>query len=105
MRYNRIGKDLFLDDTVSAYKQAKTNLSNNNPLSHSDLQALSNAIDNPVNNAKEAEKMLSNLSDDVIAENLSKATDKMIEKNLMHQRGESHLCKNYASRCKSNLCL
>jgi hypothetical protein len=27
--------------------------------------------------------MLSNLSDDVIAENLSKATDKMIEKNLM----------------------
>jgi hypothetical protein len=34
MRYNRIGKDLFLDDTVSAYKQAKTNLSNNNPLSH-----------------------------------------------------------------------
>jgi hypothetical protein len=43
----RIGKDLFLDDTVSAYKQAKTNLSNNNPLSHSDLQALSNAIDNP----------------------------------------------------------
>ena len=83
MRYNRIGKDLFLDDTVSAYKQAKTNLSNNNPLSHSDLQALSNAIDNPVNNAKEAEKILSNLSDDVIAENLSKATDKMIEKNLM----------------------
>jgi hypothetical protein len=45
---------------------------NNNPLSHSDLQALSNAIDNPVNNAKEAEKMLSNLSDDVIAENLIK---------------------------------
>jgi hypothetical protein len=42
MRYNRIGKDLFLDDTVSAYKQAKTNLSNNNPLSHSDLQALPN---------------------------------------------------------------
>jgi hypothetical protein len=54
-----------------SFKQAKTNLSNNNPLSHSDLQALSNAIDNPVNNAKEAEKMLSNLSDDVIAENLS----------------------------------
>jgi hypothetical protein len=48
---------------VTAYKQAKTNLSNDNPLSHSDLQALSNAIDNPVNNAKEAEKMLSNLSE------------------------------------------
>lgn len=83
MRYKRIGKDLFLGDIVSAYKQAKTNLSNDNPLSHSDLQALSNAIDNPVNNAKEAEKMLNNLSDDVIAENLSKATDEMIKKNLM----------------------
>jgi hypothetical protein len=72
MRYNRIGKDLFLDDIVSAYKQAKTNLSNsNNPLSHSDLQALSNAIDHPINNAKEAEKMLSSLSEDVIAENFT----------------------------------
>jgi hypothetical protein len=48
-------------------------LSNNNPLSHSDLQALSNAIDNPVNNAKEAEKILSNLSDDVIRPKISLA--------------------------------
>jgi hypothetical protein len=28
----------FLGDIVSAYTQAKTNLSNDNPLSHSDLQ-------------------------------------------------------------------
>ncbi|CAB9539200.1 Ubiquinol-cytochrome C reductase, cytochrome C1 subunit [uncultured Gammaproteobacteria bacterium] len=83
MRYNRIAEDLFLDDIVEAYKQAKTNLLTNKPLSATDFQALSNAVDNSVKNIKQAKESLGKLSDSQIEKNLSKATDRMVEKNLV----------------------
>ncbi|CAB5499971.1 Ubiquinol-cytochrome C reductase, cytochrome C1 subunit [Bathymodiolus thermophilus thioautotrophic gill symbiont] len=83
MRYNRIGKDLFLSDTVKAYEQAKANLLDKKPLSVADLQALANAVDNPVKDAKQAKALLDKLSASQIEENLSKATDKIVEKDLI----------------------
>lgn len=83
IRYNRISKDLFLEDTVKAYEQAKTSLTNNKQLSAINLAVFSKAIDAPVSNTKQIKKLLNNLSDDEIKANLGKATDKMIAKNLI----------------------
>ncbi|MBA5248820.1 MAG: cytochrome c1 [Gammaproteobacteria bacterium] len=83
MRYNRIGKDLFLNDFVESYQQAKANLSADKTLNVADLQALSNAVDVQVNSAEQVEKLLDKLSDNEIGKNLKKATDKMVEKDLM----------------------
>ncbi len=83
MRYNRIGKDLFLDDVIVAYEKAKVVLLNNQPLEHSDLVALSRAFDNKITSLNQAKRFFAKISEEEIEENLIKATDKEVRENLI----------------------
>ncbi|QKQ24818.1 cytochrome c1 [Candidatus Ruthia endofausta] len=83
MRYNRIGKDLFLDDVIATYEKAKVAVLNNQSLEHNDLTALSKAFDNEITSLEQAKSFFAKISKEEIEENLIKATDKEVEKNLI----------------------
>jgi ubiquinol-cytochrome c reductase cytochrome c1 subunit len=83
MRYNRIGRDLFLDDVIAAYEKAKVVVLNNQPLEHSDLVALSKAFDNKITSLDQAKRFFTKISEEEIEENLIKATDKEVGGNLI----------------------
>ncbi|ABL01813.1 ubiquinol-cytochrome c reductase cytochrome c1 subunit [Candidatus Ruthia magnifica str. Cm (Calyptogena magnifica)] len=83
MRYNRIGKDLFLDDVIAAYEKAKIAVLNNQSLKHDDFVALSRALDSEITSPDQAKSFLKKISKEEIEENLMKATDKEVEKNLI----------------------
>ncbi|BBB22217.1 ubiquinol-cytochrome c reductase cytochrome c1 subunit [Abyssogena phaseoliformis symbiont OG214] len=83
MRYNRIGKDLFLDGIIATYEKAKAAVINNQSLEHNDLAALSRAFDNEITSLDQAKSFFTKISKEEIEENLIKATDKEVEKNLI----------------------
>ena len=83
MRYNRIGKDLFLDDVIAAYEKAKVVVLNNQPLDHGDLLALSRAFDSKITSLNQAKRFFTKISEEEVEENLIKATDKEVEGALI----------------------
>ncbi len=83
MRYNRIGKDLFLDDVIATYEKAKISVLNNQSLEHNDLTALSKAFDNEITSLDQAKSFFEKISKEEIEENLIKATNRKVEKNLI----------------------
>ncbi len=83
MRYNRIGKDLFLDDVIVAYEKAKVAMLNNQPLKHDDFMAFSRAFDSEITSLDQAKSFFEKSPKEGIKENLIKATDKVVGKNLI----------------------